>query len=201
MLAHNSVRWRLRPRKNLGSRRPYRQKRPTTSGSDVRLSCSDRDHVRSGPRLARPGAAARFWGIGARVLQRVPEYHIAPPGLTAKRPRKSSIFSRALCRRSGPPIGHAGLVRSCSVYRCISGRFSSNWAELHDHGTQIAASISRLSSRPVKCFRSLPSQSVFPDLLPFIILSRVLLAGCSEARANRAGACSTVDEMRHFVGN
>ena len=122
MLTHSYVRYRLRTEKYFSSRNPHRQMCPTTSESDVRLSCSDRDHVRSGPKLARPRAIAHFWGSGARVLQRVQEYHNAPPGLTAKSPRKSSIFSRLPCCRPVPFPGSCGLAY---IYRCSKGRFSS----------------------------------------------------------------------------
>ena len=137
MSAHSLVRLRVLGRKNLSrpeTPAPYRQRRPTTSESDVRLSCSDRDGQRKWPCLACPRAAAHIWGNGALILQRVQEYHIAPPGLTAKRPRKSSIFSRKSAVSPSCPQLQTGFVRSRSVYRCISRRFSSKWTKLHDHG-------------------------------------------------------------------
>jgi hypothetical protein len=89
-------------------------KRPTTSWSDVRLKCSDQDVERSWPRLACPRAAAHIWGMGTHILQRVQEYHSAPPGLTAKPLRKSSIFT---C-----PRGVAGNPTVPLLYRDVSGR-------------------------------------------------------------------------------
>lgn len=71
--------------------------------------------------LASPGAAALLWGSRTHVLQRVPEYHIAPPGLTAKRPQSSSNFLAAAAGRVRPARGRAVLTH---VYRCICGRFS-----------------------------------------------------------------------------
>jgi hypothetical protein len=107
------------------SRLPYRRVCPTTSESDVRLSCSDQDLQRSRPSLACPRAAALMWGSRAQIPQRVPEYHNAPPGLTAKLSQKSSIFSRVACCPPSPPSLRARFVRTCCVYRCVSRRFGS----------------------------------------------------------------------------
>ena len=85
------------------SQTPYRQKCPTTSNSDVRLSCSNQECWRYRPCVASPRAAALLWGNGALIRQRVIEYHNAPPGLTAKYRPKSSIFSAGSCCHSVPP--------------------------------------------------------------------------------------------------
>ena len=94
MVAHGSMRISANLLKTFFSDRvPYRQKCPTTSNSDVRLSCSNQECWRNRPCVASPRAAALLWGKGALIRQRVTEYHNAPPGLTAKYRRKSSIFS------------------------------------------------------------------------------------------------------------
>ena len=107
------------------SQTPYRQKCPTTSNSDVRLSCSNQECWRNRPCVASPRAAALLWGNGALIRQRVTEYHNAPPGLTAKYRRKSSIFSL----RHLPPLRSAlipaDLRAVFNVYRCISKPFGS----------------------------------------------------------------------------
>jgi hypothetical protein len=68
--------------------------------------------MRISPFPASPGAAAHVWGSRAHVLQRVPEYHIAPRGLTAKRSSKSSIFLPTAV----VPVIPIGALRSHSVY-------------------------------------------------------------------------------------
>jgi hypothetical protein len=109
----------------LSSRDPYRQKCPTTSDSDVRLSCSNQECWRNRPCVASPRAAALLWGNGALILQRVTEYHNAPPGLTAKSRRKSSIFSPG---RAATPSrqNSAGALCGRLLYRCNFRAFSSS---------------------------------------------------------------------------
>ena len=108
------------------SQTPYRQKCPTTSNSDVRLSCSNQECWRNRPCVASPRAAALLWGNGALIRQRVTEYHNAPPGLTAKYRRKSSIFSLRHLPSLRPALIPAGLRAVFNVYRCISCPFGSN---------------------------------------------------------------------------
>ena len=81
--------------------------------------------MRNWPGLASPGAAAHLWGSRTHVLQRVVEYHSEPPGLTAKRPHKSSIFCGRVSFVRPVPNSWTGSARSRCVYRCNWRQFSS----------------------------------------------------------------------------